>query len=504
MNRFQVKNEFDHIYYVIQTTISEKDFIYRMITENKIEGVIPGKERYVENQFCLYYEVTGKKTLYKEYSTRKMGFTDIYELFSNMKETMQRGREYLLDSRYMVFDPQAIFLDMEEPVFSFIYIPFSDSEDQEQMKGKERYAALADFLLEKTDHREEHVVNTAYRFYQMSKEDFFSLEHFMAFLEKERILYEREISRNRERAERPLRADRLTRLDRPAGADRYFGMDRSTRPARLDRPAGMDRSFGMDRSTRPARLDKPVRPDRPVGMNKSGSQRLDFGIADTKAETGEIDYEEQDNEQKKGSTEKGKRIRSLVIIVVMVVISVLLGVSYFVFGISQSHAVFIIVPAVMLLLVAIFLSGRILYEWFNKSQDEEYERNLPVTVEEYWGENEDIMEEGTVYFKEIEEKTGQSTLWFSWEQNGMEQKQELKTFPAMIGKLQDKVDIYINDTSVSRIHALIKCSKNMVFLQDLDSTNGTKVNGISLISGEERQIKRNDKIQFGNMTINVV
>lgn len=498
MNRFQVKNEFDHIYYVIKTTISEKDFIYRMITENKIEGVIPGKERYAENQFCLYYEVTGKKTLDKEYSTRKMEFTDIYELFSNMKETMQRGREYLLDSRYMVFDPQAIFLDMEEPVFSFIYIPFSDADNKEQMKEKEKYAALADFLLEKTDHREEHVVNTAYRFYQMSKEDFFSLEHFMAFLEKERILYEREISRNRERAERPLRTDR------PAGSDRYFGMDRTIRPVRTDRPAGSDRYFGMDKSTRATRLDRPIKTDRYVGMNKSESQRLDSGIVGTKEETGEIDYEEQDNEQKKGSTEKGKKIRSMVIIGVMVAISVLLGTSYFVLGISQIYAVFIFVPAVMLLLVAIFLSGRILYEWVKKTQDEEYERNLPVTVEEYWGDAEDIMEEGTVYFKEIEEKTGQSTLWFSWEQNGVEQKQELKTFPAMIGKLQDKVDIYVNDTSVSRIHALVKCSKNMVFLQDLDSTNGTKVNGISLISGEERQIKRNDKIQFGNMTINVV
>ena len=41
-------------------------------------------------------------------------------------------------------------------------------------------------------------------------------------------------------------------------------------------------------------------------------------------------------------------------------------------------------------------------------------------------------------------------------------------------------------------------------MQDLDSTNGTFVNGRRLASGEEVVIKRNDEIQFGKIIVNVV
>ena len=62
----------------------------------------------------------------------------------------------------------------------------------------------------------------------------------------------------------------------------------------------------------------------------------------------------------------------------------------------------------------------------------------------------------------------------------------------------------IEDASISRLHASIKEHGNAVFLQDLDSTNGTFVNGRRLASREEVVIKRNDEIQFGKIVVNVV
>ncbi|MBP5530313.1 MAG: FHA domain-containing protein [Lachnospiraceae bacterium] len=75
---------------------------------------------------------------------------------------------------------------------------------------------------------------------------------------------------------------------------------------------------------------------------------------------------------------------------------------------------------------------------------------------------------------------------------------KLDFFPCVLGSRQDCVDILLNDRSVSRMHAQIDEAQGRLFLYDLNSTNGTFVNGQRLKS-EEREIKEGDEIQIGNV-----
>ena len=75
---------------------------------------------------------------------------------------------------------------------------------------------------------------------------------------------------------------------------------------------------------------------------------------------------------------------------------------------------------------------------------------------------------------------------------------KLDFFPCVLGSRQDCVDILLNDRSVSRMHAQIDEAQGRLFLYDLNSTNGTFVNGQRLIA-EEREIKEGDEIQIGNV-----
>jgi len=75
---------------------------------------------------------------------------------------------------------------------------------------------------------------------------------------------------------------------------------------------------------------------------------------------------------------------------------------------------------------------------------------------------------------------------------------KLDFFPCVLGSRQDCVDILLNDRSVSRMHAQIDESQGKLFLYDLNSTNGTFLNGQRLKS-EEREIKEGDEIQIGNV-----
>jgi HD-GYP domain-containing protein (c-di-GMP phosphodiesterase class II) len=64
-----------------------------------------------------------------------------------------------------------------------------------------------------------------------------------------------------------------------------------------------------------------------------------------------------------------------------------------------------------------------------------------------------------------------------------------------VGRLES-LEIALDDTSVSRRHAEIRATERGWQLQDLDSTNGTFLNGIRLTDGECR-LQARDIIQFG-------
>ena len=75
---------------------------------------------------------------------------------------------------------------------------------------------------------------------------------------------------------------------------------------------------------------------------------------------------------------------------------------------------------------------------------------------------------------------------------------KLDFFPCVLGSRQDCVDILLNDRSVSRMHAQIDEAQGKLYLYDLNSTNGTFVNG-QRIKSEEYEIKEGDEIQIGNV-----
>lgn len=66
----------------------------------------------------------------------------------------------------------------------------------------------------------------------------------------------------------------------------------------------------------------------------------------------------------------------------------------------------------------------------------------------------------------------------------------------LIGKLKNQVDIFLNHPGISRLHAKIERKTEGSFLTDLNSTNGTFLNGTRLQANECREVKTGDEIFF--------
>lgn len=69
----------------------------------------------------------------------------------------------------------------------------------------------------------------------------------------------------------------------------------------------------------------------------------------------------------------------------------------------------------------------------------------------------------------------------------------------VIGKLEKNVDVVINDPSVSRIHAKCEISGEKCYLEDLNTTNGTYINGRRLVPYKLEILNTGDKVAFGCM-----
>jgi len=69
-----------------------------------------------------------------------------------------------------------------------------------------------------------------------------------------------------------------------------------------------------------------------------------------------------------------------------------------------------------------------------------------------------------------------------------------------IGKKKGEVDFVLEDMSASRLHARIIKEQEEMYVEDLNSTNGTFKNGLRMQPYEKRKLEEGDEIRFGKKT----
>ncbi|MGE5544584.1 MAG: DUF6382 domain-containing protein [Bacillota bacterium] len=68
-----------------------------------------------------------------------------------------------------------------------------------------------------------------------------------------------------------------------------------------------------------------------------------------------------------------------------------------------------------------------------------------------------------------------------------------------VGRNKDTCDYTIDNKSIGRIHAQIEEVDGAYFITDLDTKNGTFINGASLLSNKTYQLNNHDRVSFANL-----
>ena len=108
-----------------------------------------------------------------------------------------------------------------------------------------------------------------------------------------------------------------------------------------------------------------------------------------------------------------------------------------------------------------------------------------VNVEKRDPDHHDLFEGGGVYA--FTDETGDD-IWNTDDR-----------FPCMVGSLQAE-DVYVIPVrGISRKHARIEKTEKGIYLMDLNSTNGTRINGEELKKNEKRRLMAEDIIEFAGV-----
>ena len=74
----------------------------------------------------------------------------------------------------------------------------------------------------------------------------------------------------------------------------------------------------------------------------------------------------------------------------------------------------------------------------------------------------------------------------------------MKKFPFMLGRLEGQVDYCVKNPAVGKLHAEITKTDEGYFISDMNSRNGTLINGVRVEPIKENIIKNGDRITLGN------
>ena len=124
---------------MIYTFSKEGDLIsyqVEMISNNQIKGLLKAEFTKINGKLCLQYDVTSLVPIKKLFERRKINRDDFIFLISQVVELIDNLERYLLDSGGIIFDSKFVFADPQDLKLAFTYIPVIEMPcDLEDIKG---------------------------------------------------------------------------------------------------------------------------------------------------------------------------------------------------------------------------------------------------------------------------------------------------------------------------------------------------------------------------------
>lgn len=434
----------------------EQGFEAKMLIGNTIDGLLKFRIRKTDNRSQFCYEITSRQPLKRFLETKTIDARQIRNLLLGIAQTLTRMEEYLLSEEQILLDPDYIYVDLDTFLPGLCLMPGRKGDFPKE------FSELLQFLLDKVDHQDKDAVVLIYSLYRESLKENYGLNDLLRWLMKDdsaNLEYgDKEKDKNHEKEnEKSHLAESLNVNKR---------IDSEERISSEITPEKRNRSFSVHRVIGWIFI-------LPViflicwlhnGM-KSVYLLITSGwpvlIGGGMVSAAGIFYEVL-----RGKKAPDERI-----------------------GVGDNSE------------TTDFSADRVEQKKAGKQSADK-----AVSWEMVFCEEEPEPEEQKV--PELEEGTHTVLLWSSDSkedvrrlvpENHVEEPVLISYYPFLIGKQESLVDYVLQDDTVSRLHVRIDRSGEQYLLTDLNSTNGTSVNGKKLEANEKVILSVGDQVNIANL-----
>lgn len=388
-----------------------ENYLCKMVTNNKIPGLLPTDLQIVNSLPTFVYDITSKHSLSSYLEDKKMNYSLLTNTLLNIHKLCDQLEIYMLDNIYILLSPEYIFLDLEslEPDFCFCPILEGNLSDKTLLS---QLMEFLDYTIGKLDYDDRDCVAMAYTLHQKCTSQSFTL--------KDLTIYD--FSKEKEPT---VEAAPITSTP--------------VIPAESVNPTELNHTFPLILGLPPY---------------------LTAALAGV-----------------------------LIISIILMTGSIYL---YFIArGISRTmfFSMMIAGPVIFFLSIPYFIKKKKYYEFLK-------EDILP--PKESVSKDSEIMPIGNTIL--IDHQPNKDIPHLVYTGSDFSQDIDLDFFPFTLGKLPDTTNCIISSPLISRLHARFYLKENCYYVEDLNSSNGTFINGVSITPHTMTEIFDGDLLTFAHFT----
>ena len=171
--RAEYKRDMNHNYLILygEDEINTDSYQVRMLVGNVIPSLLKCRIQGMDGRFLVYFDITSKQALSVLYEEKKMGVEDLRLIFGGFVKAMEDAAEYLMNPGQFIISPEYLYTDIEKQEIYFCMMPGYEKDIKEQ------FQFLTEYILPKIDHQDQDAVILGYGVYKRAMEDSFHLEH---------------------------------------------------------------------------------------------------------------------------------------------------------------------------------------------------------------------------------------------------------------------------------------------------------------------------------------
>lgn len=557
----EFKKDLSNTYMVLCPFEEEEDsFLIKMLARNHIDGLLKIEVKMIDNQKYYYYDITGKQTLSDIVQIGSISFLQLQKIYKKLLQLPEICKEFLIYENGIFMKPNFIYIDASWDIIEFCYYPGIKKELQEQIGEiteyllnkvdyKDERAVLAVYAFYQVSHDKSCTLEKLKEVFEsqcgkitidrkeLNKEECEKVE--------QKKIESMEEKKNQNEG-KELLTQHLEKEFKSENRNENKSENKNEKKQEEDITLRIKKISTDTKCNKEEQEKEEKRKEKKGEIEKKQRKKTEkVQEKETKNSNHDFPYMEERIENQTEVLKYPKKVyfqAALVLLLGLFALFVLIKTGILsVNGKPDSVRCIIAILCYIFLLFGAFL---IIFRKENRCAEieenvdyidweEDYD-SLPMpeiyglTVSEpieknYYQdaflketktssfrknkrEDDDKRSEKEEEMEESEEENTETELLVDFsdysvaylESEFSGERIYLKKFPFLIGKLKKGTDYVLENNKISRIHAKFDYDESHHYIEDMNSTNGTSLNGFALLAHDRKQLSNGDKICFAD------